>query len=352
MPGHPGIDQEAAFAGRADRPRGTPRRWHRSRPAGRPPRSSSRIASRTARSSSTTKMVGGRGPSPSASAGCGVLAAAAAAARRAGAGSCRVSSFAFDRLAEMHAAGVGDLAQGIGRDVAGQDDRRDFAMRATRAGRDDCAGQIARQIVIGDDEIRQQRPPRRQFQRLSPSVDGACGVPRPRTAAPASRAPRDRPRRSGSRRLCLGDRLPRADRAGPRSRGSFSPSGTSIAKTEPLPGRERTSIAWPSRSPGAARSQDRGQGRGCARGPDCRADGTPRRSPAAAPRECRCRCPRPRCAACRRAAGSRAGPCPRSVYFTAFDSRLRSICSSRRGSLRTLRRLGTTRQPSCCAVAW
>jgi hypothetical protein len=42
---------------------------------------------------------------------------------------------------------------------------------------------------------------------------------------------------------------------------------------------------------------------------------------------------------------------PLLVYFTAFESRLRIICSSKRGSLRTLRLLGTTRQPSRCAAA-
>jgi len=39
------------------------------------------------------------------------------------------------------------------------------------------------------------------------------------------------------------------------------------------------------------------------------------------------------------------------VYFTAFESRLRIICSSRRGSLRTLSLLWTTRQPRPCAAA-
>ena len=38
-------------------------------------------------------------------------------------------------------------------------------------------------------------------------------------------------------------------------------------------------------------------------------------------------------------------PCPSLVYFTALDSRLRIIWSSRRGSLRTRSPQGTTRQP-------
>ena len=42
---------------------------------------------------------------------------------------------------------------------------------------------------------------------------------------------------------------------------------------------------------------------------------------------------------------------PRLVYFSAFESRLRIICSSRRGSLWIERLHGTTRKASLCACA-
>ena len=51
------------------------------------------------------------------------------------------------------------------------------------------------------------------------------------------------------------------------------------------------------------------------------------------PRECRCRYPKPRCSACPPCRRQPSSTLPRLVYFSAFDSRLRSICSSRRGSL-------------------
>ncbi len=69
----------------------------------------------------------------------------------------------------MQVAALGDLAQGVGRDVAGEDDSRDLMTeRLPQAGDDLEAVQTSRQIVVGDDEIRAYRPSRRQFQRLSP----------------------------------------------------------------------------------------------------------------------------------------------------------------------------------------
>ena len=71
-----------------------------------------------------------------------------------------------------------------------------------------------------------------------------------------------------------------------------------------------------------------------ARARRCRADGTPRRSPEVPPRECRCRCPRSRCSALPSRRRQPSSTLPRLVYFIALESRLRIICSSRRGSLR------------------
>ena len=116
---------------------------------------------------------------------------------------CLRQHFRFGGLAEMHAAGVGDLAQGVARDVAGQDDGRYFAAQRLAQPRDDLgAGQIPRQVVVGDDDVRQAIAPRAaSCERLVRAGDGGRPVSLvPRTASRASRAPRDRPRRSGSRR--------------------------------------------------------------------------------------------------------------------------------------------------------
>ena len=61
-------------------------------------------------------------------------------------------------------------------------------------------------------------------------------------------------------------------------------------------------------------------------------------------RGCRCRCPRPRCSAFPRRRRQPSSTLPRLVYFSAFESRLRIICSSRRGSLSIERPHGTTRR--------
>ena len=101
-------------------------------------------------------------------------------------------------------------------------------------------------------------------------------------------------------------------------------------------GRERTRApGGPSVCPIAARWKGRDRDRGPAPAPRCRADGVPRRSPAVLPLGCRCRYPRFQYSAYPlRHAGKRVSTLPSLVYFKAFDSRLRSICSSRPGSLR------------------
>ena len=86
-----------SLRGQDDRLRGTPRNWRRSRPSGHLAWSRSRIASRTALSSSTTKMVGSRGP-PAGRRAVGCSLAPPAAAERGSAGSGPISSFAFTGL--------------------------------------------------------------------------------------------------------------------------------------------------------------------------------------------------------------------------------------------------------------
>src|SRR5438445_9052254 len=77
----------------------------------------------------------------------------------------------------MHAARLGDLAQGIARYVAGQDDGRYFTtQRLAQPGDDLGAGQVPRQIVVGVDAIRQQCPSRRQCERLVCAGEGGCPV--------------------------------------------------------------------------------------------------------------------------------------------------------------------------------
>src|SRR4029077_16534032 len=73
------------------------------------------------------------------------------------------------RLVQIQVAPLGDLAQGGGVYVAGEDDSRNLITERLPQARDDLeAVQIFRQIVVGDDEVRAYRPSRRQFQRLSP----------------------------------------------------------------------------------------------------------------------------------------------------------------------------------------
>src|SRR6516162_4110096 len=81
------------------------------------------------------------------------------------------------RLVQMQVAVLGDLAQGGGRDVAGEDHRRDLVTEGLpQAGDDLEAVQTFWQIVVGDDEIRAYRPSLRQLQRLSPILGGRRAV--------------------------------------------------------------------------------------------------------------------------------------------------------------------------------
>ena len=159
------------------------------------------MASRTALSSSTTKMVGGRGPSRRFGSGLPRARGVGRALARArwirlssslaftGLFRCRQPPWAISRKVSVEMSPV----RMIGRDLVTE--------RLPQAGDDLQAVQTVRQIVVGDDEVRTYRPARRQFQRLSAILDGrSCGGPRLRAAARASRAPRDRPRRPGSRR--------------------------------------------------------------------------------------------------------------------------------------------------------
>ncbi len=55
------------------------------------------------------------------------------------------------RFVEMDASVAGDLAQGLGGDVSGQDDGRDLVWKLALQARDDFeAADIARQVVVGD----------------------------------------------------------------------------------------------------------------------------------------------------------------------------------------------------------
>ena len=82
----------------------------------------------------------------------------------------------------------------------------------------------------------------------------------------------------------------------------------------------------------------------------CRADGTPRRSPGARRRECRCRCPRSRCSACRSRRRQPSSTLPRRVYFSAFDKQVADhLLEQARIALDRQACTGTTRKPRPCA---
>ena len=70
------------------------------------------------------------------------------------------------RLVELHTVLTRDIAQGAGRDIAGQNDDRDLAMKLFPQLRGDLEPVHAvRQIVVGKDEVGPDRPARHQFQR-------------------------------------------------------------------------------------------------------------------------------------------------------------------------------------------
>ena len=81
------------------------------------------------------------------------------------------------RLVQVQMAALGDLAQCVGRDIAGEDNGWDLLTeRLSQAGDDLEAVQTLRQIVVGDDEVRAYRPLRRQLQRLSSILSGRRAV--------------------------------------------------------------------------------------------------------------------------------------------------------------------------------
>ena len=66
------------------------------------------------------------------------------------------------RLVELHTVLLRDIAQGVGRDVTGQNDDRDLAMKLFPQLRGDLEPVHAiRQIVVCEDEVRSDRPSRR-----------------------------------------------------------------------------------------------------------------------------------------------------------------------------------------------
>src|SRR6185436_4331859 len=69
----------------------------------------------------------------------------------------------------MHATVPGNFAQGIGRDVTGQDNGRDVVLELLPQACDDFEPVDAvRQVVVGDDQVRDGRPLHHQLQRLAP----------------------------------------------------------------------------------------------------------------------------------------------------------------------------------------
>ena len=163
--GQVGIDQQACFAARTIgfeeclAGRDNPRR------SGHLPRARARIASRTWLSSSTTKMTGGP-ELPAASAGCGARGCVAALRRWQETLDDLRQLLQLHRLVELHTVLQRDIAQGAGRDVTGQNDDRDLAMKLLPQLRGDLQPVHAvRQIVVRKDEVRPDRPSRHQFQR-------------------------------------------------------------------------------------------------------------------------------------------------------------------------------------------
>jgi len=85
--------------------------------------------------------------------------------------------FRVCRLAEIHTVGIGDLAQRIAGNVTSQNNSRYFAAQRRAQPRDNLgAGQLPRQVVIGDDDIRHNSPPDRRCKRFVRSGDGSSPV--------------------------------------------------------------------------------------------------------------------------------------------------------------------------------
>jgi hypothetical protein len=175
-------------------------------------------------------------------------------------------------------APLGDLPQGGGRDVAGQDDSRDLVTeRLPQAGDDLQAIQTLRQVVVGDDKVQAHRPSRRQLQRLSPILDGR----REMTLAVEQEC-----QHLAHRRIVLDDQDCAADVRFPLPRATRGEAAIAARLDRAAPLRRRPSPCpdWtghrrcgPAGLPSARRWRDRGRDLCCARVPDCRADGTPRK---------------------------------------------------------------------------
>ena len=130
---------------------------------------------------------------------------------------------------------------------------------------------------------------------------------------------------------------PSRSRTGPSRRaasGAAVPRGAVTAKTEPSPSLERSPPDGRAHAPAARRSTGQAPGPVRSARPD-RAAGTPQTPPAAAPAGCRARCPRPRCAPHCRTRRQPTSTRPRSVYFSALETRFWSRRRIRRRSVRT-----------------
>ena len=86
-----------------------------------------------------------------------------------------VSSFNFTGLLSCTQFCRGDIAQGTGRDITGQNDDRDLAMQLLPQLCGDLEPvQAAGQIVVGEDEVGPDRPSRHHSSAATPS--GAVAV--------------------------------------------------------------------------------------------------------------------------------------------------------------------------------
>ena len=161
------------------------------------------------------------------------------------------------RLVQVQVAPLGDLAQGVGRDVAGEDDGRDLVIERSPAGR---RRPVGRSDPSADCSRRRRGPGVSSLRAANSSAflpSSAVIVRWPSFSSRSASISRTEGSSSTTRISPLRCALSVASGATCRGChvGASRPrSGTSTAKTEPLPGRERTSTAWPNRS--ARRSHD------------------------------------------------------------------------------------------------
>ena len=167
-----------------------------------------------------------------------------------------VSSFNFTGLVSWTQFWQRDVAQGAGRDVAGQNDDRDLAMKLLPQ----LCGELepvhaVGQVVVGEDEVGPDRASRHQFQRCD-AIRRCC-----RSMAFVLEKELEKFAHLGivlddQDRAGAANSLRRCRRPSPLPmvlklrRGSRSAAAsTSMAKTEPLPGCERTRTRWSSKFP-------------------------------------------------------------------------------------------------------